>query len=134
MSWKCNGSCSHVSHSYTTEQAGVEAFKQMGYVLDGIEGYVFPHSKSPQPIGTVKLCRKYSEARDDYVLFAGTGPNGGTCGTSDGFTRDANGNLLVDYTVSAGGTDYIGYVYPVRAPQAVNGTPILSVLSLMALD
>lgn len=112
MSWTCTQACSKVSHFYTTDVSGVLAYEALGYKVDGIEGYVFPTTKS-QPAGTVKLCRKYSPARDDYILFPGTGPSGLSCGNGDGFTPYS------DYTQTAGGTDWIGWVLPVRRPTEV---------------
>jgi hypothetical protein len=119
MSWSCSGSCSHVSHAYTTSSSGISAFGSVGYVLDGIEGYIYPSTKT-QPFGTVKLCRKYSgSGDDDYLLFPGTGTNGTTCANGDGFTKDSSGIVRTDYTVPVGGTDWIGWVYLVRAPQSI---------------
>jgi hypothetical protein len=134
MSWKCSGTCSHVSHFYTTDPAGIAAYLALGYVVDGIEGYVFPSSKQ-QPPGTVKLCRKYAPSpRDDYILFAGTGTNGATCGDTDGFTRDGAGNLIHDYTWPVGSTEFIGWVYPARASQAVYSTVYAAAMNLFLLD
>ena len=118
MSWSCSGTCSHVSHTYTTSSTGISAFQSVGYVLDGIEGYIYPSTKA-QPAGTVKLCRKYSPTGDDYIIFPGTGAGGATCGNGDGFTKDSSGVVRTDYTGTVGGTDWIGWVYPVRASQAI---------------
>ncbi len=133
MSWTCSGVCSHVSHFYTTDPVGVAVYKGLGYSVDGIEGYVFPTTKA-QPPGTIKLCRKYATARDDYVLFAGTGANGTTCGSTDGFTKDSGGNLYQDYTVTAGNTDFIGWVYPVRASQPVYNTAYVAAVNPFFFD
>jgi hypothetical protein len=146
MSWKCSSSsCSHVSHAYTTSSTDVSTLNSWGYTLDGIEGYIYPSTKTQQPPGTVKLCRKTS-ADDDYILFSGTGTDGRTCEIGDGFTLDENGNPRTDYTGTMLGTDWIGWVYPVRPPQAicangvpcattpVNIAPLAIILELLLLD
>jgi hypothetical protein len=118
MSWKCSGTCSHVSHFYTTSSDGITWGQGNGYVVDGIEGYIYPSTKE-QPPGTVKLCRKYAPSpRDDYILFAGTGTDGKTCGDNDGYTRDSGGNLINDYTQTTG-ADWIGWVYPLDRPRPI---------------
>jgi hypothetical protein len=118
-----------VSHFYATNSQDVAAAQSLGYVIDGIEGYVFPTSKA-RPPGTVRLCRKYAIARDDYILFAGTGANGETCGTTDGYTKDAYGNLLNDYGDSFV-VDWIGWAYPIVAPRPVYATGYLAALNLL---
>jgi serine protease len=85
----------HVDHVYTTEQAGIDAYTGVGYVLDGIEGYIFPNYE-PQPEGTVKLFRKYNPERDDHAIFPET----------ELADMEAQGYDLSD------GNDWIGYVYP----------------------
>lgn len=58
--------------TYTTEPAGVLAFKSGGYELDGIEGYIFKKctpEPSCMPAGTVRLYRQYNAARDDFAIF-----------------------------------------------------------------
>lgn len=126
----------HISHFYTTDPAAVSIYTGLdvqgnpspgepglGYKLDGIEGYVFPVAL-PQPLGTVKLCRKYDALRDDYVLFAGQGAGGLNCSaTTDGYS---GGN----YSGVAGGTDWIGWVYPAGTapgPTQSNSLPNVSI-------
>ena len=135
MSWKCGegpassqGACAsnpaHVSHAYTTDPNGIGVFQGLGYVLDGIEGFVFPKTQSPQPPGTVRLCRRYSTARDDYILFAGAGANGGDCtNVNDSQTGGV-------YDITTGNTDWIAYVYPVGVPQVVSGPPVRQNVSI----
>lgn len=92
MSWT-DGTGAHVSHVYTTEQAGIDEFKTVDYVVDGIEGYLYPRTIA-QPAGTVRLYRMYNPVRDDYGLFP----------------EDEYGTYYNDgYTVSVG-NDWIGYV------------------------
>jgi serine protease len=88
----------NINHTYTTEQAGIDLFEGMhkGYKLDGIEGYIYPRTMPVQPAGTVKLYRKYNQARDDYAIFP----------ESELSTMMAQG-----YTDNYG-NDWIGYVYP----------------------
>lgn len=106
MSWKCESAstggpaCSstngfHTDTTYTTEDSGVESFKQLGYQVDGVEGYIYPKTV-PQPAGTVRLMRKYNPARDDHAIF----PESKLAYmTSLGYTENS-------------GSDWLGYVYP----------------------
>lgn len=94
LSWT-NGTGSHVSHVYTTEQSGVDAYKNSGYALDGIEGYIYPRTVS-KPTGTVKLYRKYNPTLDDYALFP---------------ESEYQSYINAGYTVNVG-NDWIGYVCP----------------------
>ena len=118
LSWACPSSsdpnCTnnqHVSHVYSTNVPG-EGWLSVGYKVDGIEGYVFPKTMN-QPAGTVKLCRKYYELNDDYILFPGAGAGGTDCSVAtDQYTPGSN------YTQSFS-DDWIGWVYTARAPQPV---------------
>ncbi len=114
LSFKCGDypdpACStyplHVSHFYATDRSevfGQLAFTTVGYQLDGIEGYVYSKD-SPQPAGTVKLCRAYSTDRDDWVLFPGTGVGGQDCSA-----WDFEGGVYNNYAT------FIGYVYSVTS-------------------
>lgn len=110
-SWACSSApCHQVSHVYSSDSTAYQYFTQLGYQLDGIEGYI--HSKAePQPPGTVKLCRKYDAGRDDYVLFPDTG-NTNCSASSDGYTE---GN----YGTVSGLSDWIGWVHPATTPTAI---------------
>lgn len=105
LSWKCTDPSSnppsvcatngqHMDVTYTTDAAGIAAFVNVGYKLDGIEGYIYPKT-SPQPTGTVKLMRKYNPNLDDHAIFPDTLL---TDMTNQGYTQNS-------------GSDYIGYVY-----------------------
>lgn len=108
LSWRCGDatpypaavcaptdSPTHIDITYTTELAGITMFKDWGYKLDGIEGYIYPKSL-PQPTGTVKLMRKYNPARDDHAIFPETQL---ATMAAEGYTADS-------------GSDWLGYVYP----------------------
>jgi serine protease len=112
----CHHNPRHISHVYATNPAYASQYlptehaywTSVDYKLDGIEGYVFPKDKE-QPLGTVKLCRKYDAARDDYVLFV-SGTDKLPCSAStDGYT---GGNYQPIES-----TSWIGYVYPPGDPQ-----------------
>lgn len=109
LSWKCGDPSStpppasicvsrpyHIDTVYTADAAGVVAYQDSGYKLDGIEGYIYPKNVSPQPAGTVRLMRKYNPARDDHAIFPET-----LLGAmqAQGYTQDS-------------GSDWLGYVYP----------------------
>jgi hypothetical protein len=113
MSWQCpTAGCPRASHVHALPSE-TSSFAAVGFHIDAIDGFVYPKTQSPQPPNTAKLCRKYDPNRDDYILFAGAGVNGGDCsGTTDGFS---GGN----YTNLAAGTDWVGYVHPVQAPAPV---------------
>ena len=72
----------------------LSTFTNIGYRVDGLEGYVYPKSR-PKPTGTVKLMRKYNPARDDHAVFPETLL---TQYTNEGYTATTS-------------TDYLGYVY-----------------------
>jgi hypothetical protein len=55
-----------VGHNYTTDVTAA------GYVLDGVEGYIYPPDTTPQPLGTVALWRRYSTVNKDYMIFPST--------------------------------------------------------------
>jgi len=133
FSWACpsgtDPGCTnneHVSHVYSTDIS--EGWLGIGYRLDGIEGYVYPKNAS-QPVGTVKLCRKYYpgstlDVHDDYILFPGAGSSGTDCSAnSDGHTPGGN-----NYTEDVNSTDWIGWVYPARPPQVIYSSTVFSTL------
>ncbi len=86
-------------HTYTTEAPGLEVFKNVGYRLDGVEGYIYERC-SPEPscipAGAVRLYRYYNSTRDDWAIFP----------ESELATWQANG-----YGPTSGTNDWIGYVY-----------------------
>lgn len=110
FSWACSpGPCGHVSHVYSTDSTAIQYFTQLGYQLDGIEGYI--HSKAEsQPPGTVKLCRRYDTSRNDYVLFPDTGNN--CTASSDGYTGGNYGSVNEL-------SDWIGWVHAATSSQAI---------------
>lgn len=97
-----NGNPEHRDTTYTTSVNGLNAFRSVGYELDGIEGYVFPRC-SPEPgcmpAGTVRLFRRYHPQRDDFAIF----PESQLAQMeSAGYTSNGGSNLV----------DVIGYAYP----------------------
>ena len=90
----CANNPQHTDTTYTTDQAGVNSFVSIGYRLDGIEGYIYPKNLA-QPVGSVRLIRKYNAARDDHAIFP-----------EPLLTRYQNGG----YTLNSG-SDWLGYVY-----------------------
>ncbi|MBS0567351.1 MAG: S8 family serine peptidase [Proteobacteria bacterium] len=110
LSWKCgdatisppvicNSNPQHIDVTYTADSAGVTAFTDLGYKVDGIEGYIYPKTSS-QPTGTVKLMRKYNPSRDDHAIFPDTLE---TAMYSLGYTDNS-------------GSDWLGYVYLNQGP------------------
>ena len=106
LSWKCGDPTSappticgsnpnHMDVTYTADTAGVSAFQSAGYKLDGIEGYLYPKTMT-QPVGTVRLMRKYNPARDDHAIFPESQLS---AMAAQGYTQNS-------------GSDWIGYVYP----------------------
>lgn len=86
-------------HTYTTEAAGIKAFADVGYRLDGVEGYIYERC-SPEPscipAGAVRLYRYYNATRDDWAIFP----------ESELSTWESNG-----YEPQSGANPWIGYVY-----------------------
>ncbi|MFZ5652780.1 MAG: S8 family serine peptidase [Pseudomonadota bacterium] len=106
LSWKCgdptsappticSSNSNHMDVTYTADTAGVSAFQNVGYKLDGIEGYLYPKTMT-QPAGTVRLMRKYNPARDDHAIFPESQLS---AMAAQGYTQNS-------------GSDWIGYVYP----------------------
>ena len=106
MSWKCgdytptppavctsNGH--HMDTTYTTDQAGINAFAGVGYKLDGIEGFIYPKTVA-QPAGSVRLMRKYSVSRDDHAIFP---------------ESEYTTYVMQGYSENSG-SEWLGYVYP----------------------
>lgn len=107
MSWKCGDPSSnpppicstqpnHSDTVYTADPAGLPYYGNVGYKLDGIEGYIYPKTMSPQPLGTVRLMRKYKPEHDDHAIFPETQL---VTMEQDGYDQNS-------------GSDWLGYVYP----------------------
>ena len=108
----CTSGSQHVSHFYTSDINEVYAHISQGYRLDGIEGFVYPPSQAPIPPNAVKLCRKYNATRDDFILYAGSHAGVGACDAIPTSVLGPGPGTYVNY----GGTDFIGFAYPVSAP------------------
>lgn len=80
--------------TYTADPTGVAAYQSAGYKLDGIEGYIYPKTIT-QPLGTVRLMRKYNPQRDDHAIFPETALS---AMTAQGYIQNS-------------GSDWLGYVY-----------------------
>jgi hypothetical protein len=86
--------------TYTTEAAGIVAFGNVGYKLDGVEGYIYKKctpEPSCIPAGAVRLFRRYNPQRDDFAIFP----------ESELPAMESQG-----YTSNGGGAEVIGYAYP----------------------
>jgi serine protease len=94
-----NGNPLNRSFFYTTETAGVERGRELGYDLVGIEGYLYSRC-TPEPAciprGAVRLFRLYHPGLDDYAVFP----------ESEESTFRAAG-----YVSQPTQNDWIGYVY-----------------------
>lgn len=111
MSWKCNDP-SNVGQPYTctvkprhmdtvlVDKDELPYFEWLGYQVDGIEGFVYPKTQA-QPLGTVRLMRKYNADQDDHAIFPETAYSSMY---SQGWMYDTNYN------------DWLGYVYPNTGP------------------
>lgn len=106
MSWKCGDTTPYPPYICNTKPQHIDTvlvnsdevgyFQYLGYKIDSTEGYVYPKTL-PQPLGTVRLMRKYNDARDDFAVF----PEAALATMqSAGYYYDGNG------------TDWLGYVYP----------------------
>lgn len=85
----------NLDHFYTTDQTLLTAAENVGYLLDGIEGYLFSNAY-PKPTGTIGLYSRYNPGRDDHAIFP----------ESQLSQMTANG-----YTDNSGITGFIGYAY-----------------------
>lgn len=87
------------SFFYTTEAAGLERLRDVGYRFDGIEGYIYPRC-TPEPScippGAVRLYRLYNLDMDDYAIFPET---------------ELAEFQAAGYVGQSGLNDWIGYVY-----------------------
>jgi serine protease len=95
---KKGGNTRNIDHTYATSQAEINFFEHpdRGYKLDGIEGYIYPRTMPQQPLGTVKLYRKFNETIYDHAIF----PESELSSMIDqGYNQNS-------------GNDWIGYVYP----------------------
>jgi hypothetical protein len=86
----------NVDHAYATDQAEIDAYKALGYQLDGIEGYIYSRNEYPQPEGTVKLYRKFNQSNYDVAIFPESMLSSMA---SKGYTSNS-------------GYEWIGYAYP----------------------
>ncbi len=100
-------------HLYAVGDADMAFYKSHGFVLDGVEGYVYPYDASQpsqgQKPGTLKLHRRWlSERRADVSAI---------------FTENQAGYFATQgYTNIYYGKDVIGYVCPMAPPSpAVSG-------------
>jgi len=97
-----NGNANHHDTTYTTDDNGVLAFKQVGYELDGIEGYIYARC-APNlepgciPPGAVRLYRRYNPQRDDFAIFP---------------ESELTAMVSQGYTSTGGINEVIGYAYP----------------------
>jgi hypothetical protein len=55
--------------AYATSRSQVQALEARGYVVDGVEGYIYA-SGGTQPAGTQALCLGFDAARIDHILYA----------------------------------------------------------------
>lgn len=92
----CAANPNNTDTTYTPERAGITAFTNIGYRLDGVEGYIYPKNLVPPPAGTVRLIRKYNAERDDHAIFPET---------------ELTTMMNLGYTGSSG-SDWLVYVYP----------------------
>ncbi|MCA0244172.1 MAG: S8 family serine peptidase [Proteobacteria bacterium] len=106
MSWKCGDATTYIpaicatnpNHVDTTLVLDneVSAFESLGYKVDGHEGYIYPANLT-QPLGTVKLLRRYHLARDDHAVFP----------------EPALSSMLGQgYSAVSNNIEWLGYVYP----------------------
>lgn len=95
-----NGNPLNRSFVYTTEPAGLANFRNVGYNLDGIEGYIYQRctpEPSCIPAGAVRLYRLYNFDLDDYAIFPET---------------ELANYQAAGYVSQPGLNDWIGYVHP----------------------
>ena len=86
--------------TYAAGASEVTAFRNQGYLLDGIEGYIYQRCTPEStciPAGAVRLYRLFNASRNDWAIFP----------QSELAAMQAAG-----YTTQPGFNDYIGYVYP----------------------
>jgi PKD repeat protein len=95
-----SSSSSHRDTTYVTDSTSLYAFKNTGYELDGVEGYLYQRC-TPEPScippGAVRLYRLYNLSLDDYAIFP----------ESELAQMQSPG-----YVSTPGLSDVIGYAYP----------------------
>ncbi len=75
MSQVCTGGTagckSARTFAYATDRTQVQALEARGYVVDGVEGYIYSFQGSPPvPLGTLALCQAFDSTRIDNILYA----------------------------------------------------------------
>ncbi|MDO6745618.1 S8 family serine peptidase [Gilvimarinus sp. 1_MG-2023] len=71
MDYFCINNPNNVDIGYAIDMDELQIYKNSGYSIDGIEGYVYPYDE-PQPPGTVKLFKGYSLSVKDIAIFPET--------------------------------------------------------------
>ncbi len=99
--------------AYATDRTQVLALEGRGYVVDGVEGYIYSLQGSA-PAGTLMLCQAFDTARIDHILYANT-----TCDRSQ-LTNAAGENTGGNYQAAGA----LGYVLATAPPVPLNYTDI----------
>lgn len=71
FSWRCTSGCQNpnkVDHIYTTYVSEFGTLLGLGYLYDGIEGFIYPPD-GPQYPGTEAIYRSYHPTRLDYAVY-----------------------------------------------------------------
>ncbi|MEP7154225.1 MAG: S8/S53 family peptidase [Betaproteobacteria bacterium] len=96
--------------AYATDRTQVQALEAKGYVVDGVEGFVYSGSAA-KPANSLSLCSAFDPARVDTILYASP-----TCtqsqlvnanGESTGGTYQSN--TLIGYVPAAGAIASVNY-------------------------
>ncbi len=101
--------------AYASDRNQVQALEARGYVVDGVEGYIYSFQGSPPvPLGTPMLCQAFDALRIDNILYAAP-----TCGQSQ-LTNAAGENTGGNYVSSTA----LGYLPTATPTVPLNYTDI----------
>ena len=101
--------------AYATDRTQVQTLEAKGYVVDAVEGYIYP-AQATAPAGTQVLCLAYDATRIDYILYTGTGTSCNKTQLNNSAGQNTGGNYQAPVA--------LGFVIAATVPAPVNYTDI----------
>ena len=101
--------------AYATDRTQVQTLEAKGYVVDAVEGYIYP-AQATAPAGTQVLCLAFDATRIDYILYTGTGTSCNKTQLDNSAGQNTGGNYQAPVA--------LGFVIAATVPAPVNYTDI----------